>query len=82
MYFGRPYHSCDRAAIENCNGLVRYFIKKGTDINTISKSMTRDINDKINQKKRKILGYLPAEKLFIEELIKINVTENTIFYKT
>ena len=35
--------------------------------------MTRDINDKINQKKRKILGYLPAEKLFIEELIKINV---------
>ena len=82
VYFGRPYHSCDRAANENCNGLVRYFIKKGTDINTISKSMTRDINDKINQKKRKILGYLPAEKLFIEELIKINVTENTIFYKT
>lgn len=82
VYFGRPYHSSDRAANENCNGLVRYFIKKGTDINTISKSMTRDINDKINQKKRKILGYLPAEKLFIEELIKINVTENTIFYKT
>lgn len=44
--------------------------------------MTRDINDKINQKKRKIAKYLPAEKLFIEELIKINVTENTIFYKT
>ena len=81
IYFGRPYHSCDRASNENCNGLIRYFIKKGTDINTISKEKTIDINKKINQKKRKILGYLPAEKLFLDELTKINVTENTIFYK-
>ena len=28
VYFGRPYHSCDRASNENCNGLIRYFIKK------------------------------------------------------
>lgn len=81
IYFGRPYHSCDRASNENCNGLVRYFIKKGTDINTIDKEMTIDINNKINQKKRKILGYLPAEKLFLDELSNIGVTENTIFYK-
>ena len=81
IYFGRPYHSCDRASNENCNGLIRYFIKKGTDINTISKEKTIDINNKINQKKRKILGYLPAEHLFLEELAQIGVTENTIFYK-
>lgn len=81
IYFGRPYHSCDRASNENCNALVRYFIKKGTDINTIDKKASIDINNKINQKKRKILGYLPAEKLFLDELTKINVTENTIFYK-
>ena len=81
IYFGRPYHSCDRASNENCNALVRYFIKKGTDINTIDKKASIDINNKINQKKRKILGYLPAEKLFLNELAKLNVTENTIFYK-
>lgn len=52
IYFGRPYHSCDRASNENCNGLIRYFIKKGTDINTISNEETIDINDKINNKKR------------------------------
>lgn len=28
IYFGRPYHSCDCASNENCNRLVRYFIKK------------------------------------------------------
>ena len=71
IYFGRPYHSCDRASNENCNGLIRYFIKKGTI----------DINNKINQKKRKILGYLPAEQLFLEELAQIGITDNTIFYK-
>lgn len=81
IYFGRPYHSCDRASNENCNGLIRYFIQKGTDISTIDKKTSIDINNKINQKKRKILGYLPAEKLFLDELAKLNVTENTIFYK-
>lgn len=81
IYFGRPYHSYDRASNENCNGLIRYFIKKGTDINTIDKKTTVDINNRINQKKRKILRYLPAEKLFLDELAKLSVTENTIFYK-
>ena len=81
IYFGRPYHSCDRASNENCNGLIRYFIKKGTDINTIDKQKSIDINHKINQKKRKILGYLPAEQLFLEELAKIGVTKNTILYE-
>lgn len=55
IYFGNPYHSCDRASNENCNGLVRYFIKKETDVITISKGKTIDINNKINQKNRKIL---------------------------
>lgn len=81
VFFGRPYHSCDRASNENCNGLIRYFVPKGTDINTISKQKSIEINNKINQKKRKILGYLPAESLFLDELNKINVTQNTIFYK-
>lgn len=81
IYFGRPYHSCDRASNENCNGLIRYFIKKGTDINTISHEKTIEINDKINNKKRKILGYLPSEKLFLDELSKLGVLQYTIFYK-
>ncbi len=81
VYFSRPYHSCDRASNENCNGVIRYFIKKGTDINTIDKETTIDINNKINQKKRKILGYLSSEELFLIELDKLNVTDYTIFYK-
>ncbi len=82
VYFGRPYHSCDRASNENCNALIRYFIPKGTDIDTISKEMTLDINNKINNKKRKINNYLSSETLFLEELRNIGVTSNAIFYKS
>ena len=81
VYFGRPYRSCDRGSNENCNQLIRYFIKKGTDINTIPKETTIDINNKINNKKKKILNYLPAEKLFLDELKALGITSNTIFYK-
>lgn len=81
VFFGRPYHSCDRASNENCNGLIRYYVPKGTDINTIPKNKSIDINNKINQKKRKILGYLSAESLFLDELKKLDITNNTIFYK-
>ena len=54
---------------------------KETDTNTILRELTVDINNKINQKKRKILGYLPAESLFLNELALLNVTDHAIFYK-
>ena len=60
--------------------ITKGLIKKGTDINTVDKKIL-DINQKINQKKRKILGYLPAEQLFVKELAKIGITKNTVFYK-
>jgi IS30 family transposase len=60
-YFGRPYHSCDRGSNENCNGLIRKYIRKETDINEVSSSETRRINMAINGKHRRILGYESVE---------------------
>ena len=75
-----PYRSCERGSNENCNGLVRYFIKKGTDINSLDKAYLKDINLKINDKKRKILGYLPASLLFKNELSSIFNSSDINFY--
>ena len=80
VYFGRPYHSCDRASNENCNGLIRRFIKKGTDINTVDIAVSRSINRQINNKKRKILGYISTEQSFLHELTNIGFYDDSCFY--
>lgn len=80
VYFGRPYHSCDRASNENCNGLIRRFIKKGTDINTVCKEKSNSINLQINNKKRKILGYISAQESFQNELATLGLSNDFCFY--
>lgn len=78
-WFGRPYHSCDRGSNENCNGLIRRFIKKGTDINTISEEETRKINIEINRKKRKLFQYSSAEACFNNALLKHGIPLTCVY---
>ena len=40
------------------------------------------MNNKINNKKRKIHNYLLTEKLFLDELNDLGIISNTIFYKS
>lgn len=57
-YFAHPYASYERGSIENLNGLVRQYIPKGTDFAGIESSFIEQIQDKLNARPRKILGYL------------------------
>ncbi len=41
FYFARPYHSWERGANENLNGLVRQYIPKGTDFGNITAEMLK-----------------------------------------
>lgn len=76
VYFATPYCSYERGSNENANGLIRRYIKKGTDINIISNETTTMINQAINNKKRKIHHYRSSLDLFNDELNKLNVPEN------
>ena len=69
-YFGRPYRSGDRGSNENCNGLIRRYVKKGTDIGKIGRNETERINRKINAKPRGILGWESAASSFESMLSK------------
>lgn len=76
VFFAHPYCSYERGSNENCNGLIRRFIKKGTDVNKIDPNVGIKINKAINRKRRKIIGYLSSEKTFINELQKLGVSKS------
>jgi transposase, IS30 family len=61
-YFCEPYHSYERGTVENTIGLVRRFLPKKTDFSKISKSEIRLIEQWLNNRPRKCLGFkTPAE---------------------
>lgn len=76
IYFAHPYASYERGTNEITNQLIRYYIPKGTDINTIDRSFIKEIQLGINDKKRKILGYQSSESFF-KNYVNL-ITNNTI----
>lgn len=56
-YFARPYASWQRGANENVNGLVRWYLPKGTDFSKITDEQIARIEFLINNRPRKCLGF-------------------------
>lgn len=71
VYYTDPYSSWQKGMNENCNGILRRFIPKGTDLNKITKEKLEEILKKINGKPRKILGFISADERYKEEISKI-----------
>lgn len=62
VYFAHPYCSSERGSIENANGLVRCFLPKKTSFSKLTQTELNRIQDLLNHRPRKCLGYLtPAE---------------------
>ena len=64
FYFCKPYHSWERGANENTNGLIRQYIPKGTEFSEVTNKQIKRIENILNNRPRKRLGYItPNEKL-------------------
>jgi len=57
VYFAHPYSSWERGTNENTNGLIRRYLPKGTNFHHITEEQLKDIQHKLNNRPRKILGY-------------------------
>lgn len=68
VYYADPYSSWQKGMNENCNGILRRFIPKGSDLSKISESKLEGIVYRINNKPRKILEFETAAYLFKKEL--------------
>lgn len=66
VYFAKPYHSWERGVNENTNGLIRQYIPKKAMLSGYSSEEIRSIQDAINNRPRKTLGYLTPHEVFIE----------------
>ena len=62
FYFADPYAPWQRGTHEQTNGLVRRFLPKATDFNTVSDARLARIESMLNNRPRKCLDYrTPAE---------------------
>ena len=65
-YFCDPYSSYQRGANENQNKMLRRWFPKGTDFSKISSSKIQEVVNIINEKPRKILGYMSATEVALK----------------
>jgi len=64
IYFAKPYCAWQRGSNENTNGLIRQFFPKGTDLAKIPKHRFTKVQNLLNNRPRKRLGYrTPVEVL-------------------
>ncbi len=56
-YFARPYASWQRGTNEHVNGLIRWYLPKGTDFSKITDKQISMIESLINNRPRKCLGF-------------------------
>lgn len=67
-YHCHPYCSTERGTVENRNGLVRWFFPKGTDFNNIPDDQVQFVEDLINNRPMKCLGFYTPNEIWGKEI--------------
>jgi len=70
IFFAHPYSSWERGTNENTNGLIRRFLPKGTDFNKITEKELKAIENNLNNRPKKVLGYRTPNELMMQEINK------------
>ena len=64
FYFCHPYSSWERGLNENTNGLIRQFSPKGSEFISITDEEVLDVQNNLNFRPRKTLGYKTPNEIF------------------
>ncbi len=64
VYACNPYHSWEKGSVENSIGRFRFFVPKGTSVDTLTQKQLTKIETIMNNTPRKILGYLTPNEVY------------------
>ena len=67
-YFATPYHSWERGLNEHTNGLVRQYLPKSIEFTAVSDDEIQAIENRLNNRPRKVLQYKTPFEVFFAEL--------------
>jgi IS30 family transposase len=67
-YFARPYHSWERGANENLNGLIRQYFQKGSSFENITNEQVQKVENKLNNRPRKRFGFKTPNQVYLQKL--------------
>jgi transposase, IS30 family len=65
IFFCHPYHSWEKGTVENVNGVIRRDIPKGANLSRYSKYFVKRLEEKLNRRPMKCLGYKTPEEVLM-----------------
>lgn len=71
IYFAHPYAAWERAINENTNGLLRQFVPKKTNFNTLNQLQLDHYVDALNARPRRKLNYQTPNEAFLNPTVAL-----------
>lgn len=72
FYFAKTYASWQRGTNENRNGLVRFYLPRDVDLDSVSNARIKHIENLINNRPMKCLGYQTPNEAYEFEMNKLH----------
>ena len=73
VFFCDPYSSWQKGSVENVIGLLRRYLPKGMDLDTVTPQQLKTIQDRLNNRPRKILGFSTPAEVFSSHCKRLGV---------
>lgn len=77
VYFCDPYSSWQKGSVENVIGLLRRYLPKGMDLKTVTPKHLRSLQNKLNHRPRKCLGFKTPHEVLSSHCFRLGVQLRT-----
>lgn len=68
VYFAHPHSPWERGTSENTNDILRQFFPKGINFNKVALTQINKVQNLVNDRPRKVLGFLTPHEVFVNLL--------------